>query len=188
MANFGDILLEWETEKKKGNMDPNVPQDGRAWRNKKTEPEKTAKKNEVGMNETEDTKEPSVNPMDFWLRRYGVVDKDKEIEKEEDMASNSSRDYIKNIPCEASLDLHGLTRDQAWKRLNTFVTECYYRGLCKVLLIHGKGNHSEDDPVLHQVVRSFIESDNRLGQFGFADKNLGGKGATWVIIREKIEK
>ncbi len=222
MTDFGDILKNWETQKKNGQTHVNhsqdragIPQDGSAWRNKKTEP---VKKNDASrgftdisdvsviqqgksgvsgakQSSTDKTRssqsgtaggEPKIS-WTVWLHRYGVVDKDKKLEEEKISEAQSSRERVKQIPCEASIDLHGLTREEAWTRLCAFITECVRRGLSKVLIIHGKGNHSEDEPVLRQAVRSFIESDKRCGQFGFADKNLGGKGATWVIIRKKTD-
>ena len=59
------------------------------------------------------------------------------------------------------------------------------RGLSKVLLIHGKGNHSPGQPVLERVVRNFLEKCPHTGAFGKADRKRGGQGATWVRIRPK---
>ena len=121
--------------------------------------------------------------MELWLRRYGVQDKDKQEEERIKKEESEQHDLIYNMQPEASLDLHGLTRDEAWERLELFITECKRRGLRKVLLIHGKGNHSQEAPVLESTVRTFVERDPRLGAFGHPPKKDGGKGATWVIIR-----
>ena len=83
------------------------------------------------------------------------------------------------------IDLHQMTRDEAWSALESFVTSCVRRGLRKVLIIHGKGEHSHgSDPVLGPMVKSFIEQDQRLGLSGHPDRNHGGNGATWVIVRQ----
>lgn len=213
MASFADILKDWESQKKTEMKKPQssrLPQDGQAWRYKKTEPRKkhedsnihypsADKHDEIIQTDTElslkrspmnersmDTSNVKRNPMNVWLQRYGVVDKDKQLESELEKVSIGNADAAKLMPCEASIDLHGFTREEACIRMEEFITECIRRGLRKILIIHGKGNHSEEEPVLKQTVRSFIESDKRLGRFGFADKNLGGRGATWVLIREKI--
>ena len=215
MADFGDILQNWERQKKSekpDNKKSSLPQDGQAWRYKKTEPGKKQdipanserseeasplKRNPMSerseeasplkrnpLNErSEEDSHPKRNPMSVWLQRYGVVDKDKQLEDKLQQEIISNSDAVKQMICEASIDLHGLTREEADIRLNAFITECVRRGLKKVLIIHGKGNHSNEGPVLSHAVRSFIESDKRLGRFGFADKTLGGKGATWVLIR-----
>ncbi len=193
MANFGDILEKWESQKKTEMKKSSLPQDGQAWRYKKTEP---SKKPETHKTQNAPSKKQTNaacntnlfsqkrNPMNVWLQRYAVIDKDKVLEQEKEEERQTKREEIMRMPCEASIDLHGLTRDEAWIRLEAFIAECIRRGLRKVLIIHGKGNHSEEGPVLKQTVRLFIESNKRLGRFGFADKSLGGKGATWVLIRE----
>ena len=38
-------------------------------------------------------------------------------------------------------------------------------------------------PVLGQEVRLFIEQDKRLGSSGHPDRNNGGTGATWVLLK-----
>jgi DNA-nicking Smr family endonuclease len=123
--------------------------------------------------------------MTEWLRRYGVVDKDAVAEKAMEQEKQKDRAWLLDMPYEAEIDLHGLTAEEATMRLDQFVGECYKRGIRKILIIHGKGNHSEDAPVLSGMVRSFIERDYRLGESGHPDKKDGGKGATWVILREK---
>ena len=85
--------------------------------------------------------------MDFWLRRYGVFDKDKDFERAENKRKYTSAAELKNLPVEAQIDLHGLTREEAWIRLGAFISECSSRRLKKVLIVHGKGNHSEEEPV-----------------------------------------
>lgn len=130
---------------------------------------------------------PKVNPMDLWLRRYGVVDKDSLARETEERERSQNREYLKKLPIGAKIDLHGLTRDEAWERLDTFIGDCSRRGIQKVLIVHGKGHHSKeqsDVSVLSAMVRTFVELDRRLGASGHPDKKLGGSGATWVIIKK----
>jgi DNA-nicking Smr family endonuclease len=88
------------------------------------------------------------------------------------------------LPPQAELDLHGLTAPEAEEAIEAFVRDARARGLSKVLLIHGKGNHSPGGPVLERVVRSFLEKCPHTGTFGKADRAQGGRGATWVRIRQ----
>ncbi len=90
-----------------------------------------------------------------------------------------------DFPPLAELDLHGLSGLEAERAIEAFVLEARERGLFKVLLIHGKGNHSPGQPVLERVVRSFLEKCPHTGAFGKADRAHGGRGATWVKIRPK---
>lgn len=118
----------------------------------------------------------------MWIRRYGVVDKDRVAEQEAARARTEDPAVLQHMAHEAALDLHGLTREEAWERLDRFITECCRRRLRKVLIIHGKGNHSGDAPVLSGMVRTFIERDPRLGSSGHPHKRDGGRGATWVLL------
>jgi DNA-nicking Smr family endonuclease len=90
-----------------------------------------------------------------------------------------------DFPPQAELDLHGLSGPEAEQAIEAFVLQARERGLSKVLLIHGKGNHSPGQPVLGRVVRSFLEKCPYTGAFGKADRKFGGRGATWVRIRPK---
>jgi DNA-nicking Smr family endonuclease len=125
------------------------------------------------------------NPMEVWLNRYGTVDKDKIQDEADENERAHNINYLKQLRPEDRIDLHQMTRDEAWSALESFVTSCVRRGLRKVLIIHGKGEHSHgSDPVLGPMVKSFIEQDQRLGLSGHPDRNHGGNGATWVIIRQ----
>lgn len=193
--NFGDILNQWDTaqkeQKKAAREKPKVPQVSHKMANAPTPEEKAAKKRAKlaaeGRLYEEQIKldsQKTINPMELWLRRYGVTDKDKAAAEYEERAKMESREYLRTMRPEARIDLHGLTRDEAWNKLNSFVNDCIRRGLKKILIIHGKGNHSHgSDPVLGQMVRTFIEQNKNLGSSGHPDRAMGGTGATWVIIK-----
>ncbi len=184
--DFGDILNQWdelcaqEKRTKKGGDNrprqrlPNAPR---------------VEKSEGGgepRTQAEDAL-PQVNPMDLWLRHHGVVDKDALAQEAEERERNQSREYLKRLPIGARIDLHGLTRDEAWERLDAFIGDCSRRGIQKVLIVHGKGHHSKersDVSILSAMVRTFVELDRRLGASGHPDKRLGGSGATWAIIKK----
>lgn len=128
--------------------------------------------------------ERRANPMDVWLRRYGTEDKDSALDSEATAVSPSERRrQLRAMRSEAVLDLHGLTRDEAWYRLESFFADCVRRNLQKVLIIHGKGTHSEDDPVLAPLVKLFIEQNRHAGESGHPAKEEGGSGSTWVLLK-----
>ena len=124
-----------------------------------------------------------INPMEKWLRLYGTIDKDKLAEESHERNKYQDRNYLINMKPEAIIDLHGLRQTEAEVKLNSFITDCCRRGLHKVLIIHGKGIHTNGtDPVLGELVRRFIERDKRCGTSGHPKtKQEGGTGATWVI-------
>ena len=112
-----------------------------------------------------------------------IVDKDLNSQKEEENKKAKSTQYAKNLPVDATLDLHGLTQDEAWNSMQIFTENCIRKGYKKILFIHGKGNHSQD-PVLGKMVRLFIEQNPKLGKSAHPDARLGGSGATWVLIKQ----
>jgi len=85
---------------------------------------------------------------------------------------------------QGELDLHGLRAAEAQAALERFLRDAAARGLGKVLIIHGKGNHTQGRPVLEGAVRAWLESSPLAGAFGRAERRHGGSGATWVILRE----
>lgn len=154
--DFGDILAQWENGKS------------------------AAGKKSPGSADSE----KQAHPMDIWLRINTVTDKDAQVGEEQDSAAERRRRLRHKKP-EARIDIHGLTRDEAWPVLDQFFTNSYNRGLKKVLIIHGKGNHSQDKAVLKHCVRDFIEMCPFAGESGQSD--TGGSGATWVLLKYKSE-
>ena len=191
--DFADILKEWEDgQKKRGprKLSETARSAGQKTQSGRPKVQSSrcgdSARNESSGHRRSGENEVRVNPMDFWLRRYGVFDKDKDFERAENKRKYTSAAELKNLPVEAQIDLHGLTREEAWSRLDAFISECSSRRLKKVLIVHGKGNHSEEEPVLKNLVRSFIERDKRLGTSGHPGGVDGGSGATWVIIRANL--
>ncbi len=124
--------------------------------------------------------------LNQWQKQKGNItftDKDELAENKAQREMLRKPQGAKKLPIEATIDLHGLTRDEAWSRLEHFIADCKRRNLKKVLIIHGKGNHSNNEPVLLYAVRTFINSDRRLGASGHPGIENGGSGATWVIIK-----
>lgn len=191
--SFADILDAFEKMEKETKSKAKNKSSGQEWRYKKTEPtkvtlerkfsEENKLKQEETKNQQKKEKIEKINPMTMWLRRYGVVDKDAEEEKIQAKMNQLDRNYLRNMAPEASIDLHGLTKEEATLRLDAFVNECCRRKLTKILIIHGKGNHSTTEPVLAKFVHDYIERSYRLGESGHPDKTEGGRGATWVIIK-----
>lgn len=203
--DFGDILNQWDdlcrqeaAEKKaraRGTNKPRPRLPNAPSLMKEIDSDKGAASPDLTF--TADTKKiasekkepelPRVNPMDLWLRRYGVVDKDSLAQEVAERERGQNREYLKKLPFGAKIDLHGLTRDEAWERLDAFIGDCSRRGIQKVLIVHGKGHHAKeksDVSILSAMVRTFVELDRRLGASGHPDKRLGGNGATWVIIKK----
>ncbi len=83
------------------------------------------------------------------------------------------------------LDLHGLTREEALEALPRFLRSAQKKGQKAVLVITGKGYHSQEEPVLHQAVASWLRDAGReiVLEFAPAPREMGGSGAYVVFLR-----
>jgi DNA-nicking Smr family endonuclease len=135
-----------------------------------------------------DPKQRTVDPLTAWLRINGVENKDAESPDNDRRRAGERRRRLLAKRADASLDLHGLTRDEAWLAMETFFQTCRTQGAEKLLLVHGKGNHSDGEAILKRTVRQFIENCPFAGESGVAGAENGGSGATWVLLKgEKPE-
>ncbi len=84
------------------------------------------------------------------------------------------------------LDLHGLTREEALEALPRFLQSAQKKGQKAALVITGKGNHSHEEPVLHQAVASWLRDAGRgiVLEFAPAPREMGGSGAYVVFLRQ----
>ena len=121
--------------------------------------------------------------MEKWLEKYGVEDKDKTAQEKAQRRAEKATNWAK-LPIDETLDLHGLTQDEAETALETFISNAKRHGYRKVLIIHGKGIHSKDgEGVLGRLVQNFITRDKRCGASGHPKNAEGATGATWVVIK-----
>jgi DNA-nicking Smr family endonuclease len=172
--DFGDILDEWDRKtavssgKKKGHT--------RSKRMSRGDGDLNA----AGQYRKEALKK--VDPLTAWLRLNPVYDKDAEIEEREAGAGEYRRRLLARRP-DAVLDLHGLTRDEAWNTLDAFFRDSREKGFKKILIVHGKGNHSNNGGILKEICRTFIERCPFAGESGHGKASDGASGATWVILK-----
>ena len=93
-------------------------------------------------------------------------------------------------------DLHGLSIDEANKRVTEIIESCYEKGFKEILLITGQGHHSnldknvyvsKDHSTLKGTIPEFIKNNSALYSKVIKMENAslkeGGKGA--LIIRLK---
>ena len=122
---------------------------------------------------------PSAQDMEELISRYPPTEAKEAHEQPIGEPPNRSSQEP-----QATLDLHGMNSREAEQALESFVLQCRRRGLRKVLVVHGKGHHSQGEPVLQRVVRRYLEKSPYTGAFGPADRKHGGRGATWVVVRK----
>lgn len=95
-----------------------------------------------------------------------------------------------NIRLDLEIDLHGLTRDEALDALAAFVAAAARRGQQAVLVITGKGLHSEGEPVLHGAVSLWLKNEGKewVAEFVPAPSGMGGEGAIVVFLKGRTRQ
>lgn len=125
--------------------------------------------------------------LNHWITMHGVPDKDeREAQAGDDkQARIDEAERLRRMRPQAVLDLHGKTAAEADRLIAEFLFSSSRSGLEKVLIVHGKGLHSTGGPVMAEVARKALETNSLAGSFGPADRDQGGRGATWVRIRKR---
>ena len=126
--------------------------------------------------------------LDKWISANGVQKKDEDGGEEAAGSlkadAQEKRRRLRNKKPDAELDIHGQTRDEARQALEVFFNDAKEKEFEKILIIHGKGNHSMGDSILKRVVLDFIEQCPFAGESGKGKASTGGEGATWVLLKE----
>ena len=115
--------------------------------------------------------------LDKWDSWEGFEDKD--LPEETELESKN-----KSAEIDARIDLHGMTKAEAQSALDDFFKTSRQKGYRKVLVIHGKGNHSAGGGVLYKWIKTYLERCPYAGKSGYAKRDNGGRGATWVMIKK----
>jgi len=154
--DFGDILDRWERERgKQGGADG---------------------KRDGGKDRSD---------MDRWIDRYSPDEpKPEDAGVHDNVLSARARRRLRAMAPQRSLDLHGKTAAEARALVHGFLRQAHSDGLEKVLIVHGKGLHSEGgDSVLKRTVQDVLRESRLAGETGVPPRELGGSGGTWVILR-----
>ena len=96
-----------------------------------------------------------------------------------------------------SIDLHGYTLDQANKTIEDFIKHSYSEGINKLIVVTGKGLHSENEKnpyvskdlsILKYSVPEFINQNKTLMNIinEITDSNVedGGSGAFYIYLKK----
>ncbi len=91
------------------------------------------------------------------------------------------------IPVDRRLDLHGLSQKAARETVESALAQAARAGARALLIIHGRGRHSPDGPVLKRALPFWLAAapGNRVLGFTSADPARGGAGATLVLLRRR---
>jgi DNA-nicking Smr family endonuclease len=90
-----------------------------------------------------------------------------------------------NVRAEATVDLHGMTVEPALAQLKKFLIESRQLARRCVLVVHGKGTHSENGAPLREAVMQQLLGplSGLVHAFASAAAADGGAGATYVMLR-----
>ncbi len=133
-----------------------------------------------------------------------ISDKDKEdwknfIEKNEKLPNKDLKKKENKFHITKSLDLHGLTLDEANKKVECFINDCFDQKVSKVIIVTGKGLHSQNDKdpyiskkfgILKNSVPDFIKNNHslmiKIKSITDAEISDGGSGALYVFLKKKL--
>ena len=135
-----------------------------------------------------------------------ISDKDKKdwenfLSKEESLP-NKDLKISKNKKISSKLcDLHGYSLDEANKKINDLIRNSYEAGISKLIIVTGKGLHSENEKnpyiskdlgILRYSVPEYIENNQELMRLIKDIKEAsiqdGGSGAFYIYLKKKLTK
>ena len=133
---------------------------------------------------------------------YKISDKDKKdwenfLSKEERLPNKDIKVSKKKNLKLKSIDLHGYTLDEANKTIEEFICKSYEEKVNKLIVITGKGLHSENEKnpyvseklsILKHSVPEFILKNKNLMRFINEIKDAkiedGGSGAFYIYLKK----
>ena len=133
-----------------------------------------------------------------------ISDKDKKdwknfLEKKVKLPNKDLENIENRSNTTKSIDLHGYTLDEANKKVESFLVDCFDQKVSKVIIVTGKGLHSQNDKdpyiskkfgILKNSVPDFIKSNPSLmakvKSITDAEIADGGSGALYVFLKKKL--
>ena len=99
-----------------------------------------------------------------------------------------------------SIDLHGYTLDEANKVISDFIKNCYEKKVNKIIVVTGKGLHSENEKnpyvskdlsILKYSIPEYISNNkslmNVINEIKDAKIEDGGSGAFYIFLKNKLK-
>ncbi|TIN05941.1 Smr/MutS family protein [Mesorhizobium sp.] len=90
------------------------------------------------------------------------------------------------LPIEGRVDLHGLSQDEAYSLLFSFLRRAHAGGIRYVLVITGKGSSSGGDGILRRAVPAWLSTPAfrpLVSSHDHAARKHGGSGALYIRLR-----
>tara|TARA_B100001057_G_scaffold81555_1_gene77053 strand:- start:3075 stop:3488 length:414 start_codon:yes stop_codon:yes gene_type:complete len=97
------------------------------------------------------------------------------------------------------LDLHGYTLEQANRTVKKFINDSYENGVSKIIIVTGKGLHSDvdNDPYVSkklsilkysvpEYIKNNLELMKKILEIKDAKVEDGGTGAFYILLKKKL--
>tara|TARA_B100000214_G_C23603796_1_gene461962 strand:+ start:185 stop:598 length:414 start_codon:yes stop_codon:yes gene_type:complete len=133
-----------------------------------------------------------------------ISDKDKKdwqnfISKNENLPNKDSEVLENKIKKTKTFDLHGYSLDQANSEINKFIHQTYNQGVSKLIIVTGKGLHSDNEKnpyvsknlgILKYSVPEYVKNNDELmkmiNKIQDAKEDDGGSGAFYIFLKKKL--
>ena len=133
-----------------------------------------------------------------------ISDKDKKdwedfLSKDESLPDKDSKYTKKEIIKTQKFDLHGYSLEEANSKVESLINDSYKKGIKKLVIITGKGLHSENERnpyvsknlgILKFSVPDYIKKNSELMSkilnISDAEMEDGGSGAFYIFLKKKL--
>ena len=133
-----------------------------------------------------------------------ISDKDKKdwedfLSKDESLPDKDSKYTKKEIIKTQKFDLHGYSLEEANSKVESLINDSYKKGIKKLVIITGKGLHSENERnpyvsknlgILKFSVPDYIKKNselmNKILNISEAEIEDGGSGALYIFLKKKL--
>ena len=133
-----------------------------------------------------------------------ISDKDKKdwndfLSSDEKLSDKDLLSTRKKKRREIVFDLHGISLDDANKKIFNLINDAYNNEVGKITIVTGKGLHSQNDKdpyvskdfgILKNSVPNYIQNNAELmkliNDIRHADINDGGSGAFYIFLKKKL--
>ena len=133
-----------------------------------------------------------------------ISDKDKKdwenfLQNNEKLSDKEEKFKTKKRINSRTFDFHGYSLDEANQKIEELIGEAYRDGVNKLIIVTGKGLHSENskDPyksidlgILKNSLPEFVKNNNNLlkmiNSIGEANIEDDGSGAFYIFLKKKL--
>ena len=133
-----------------------------------------------------------------------ISNKDKKdwenfLQNKEKLSDKEEKFKTKKRINSRTFDFHGYSLDEANQKIEELIGEAYRDGVNKLIIVTGKGLHSENskDPyksidlgILKNSLPEFVKNNNNLlkmiNSMGEANIEDGGSGAFYIFLKKKL--